>query len=55
MYDKKQMTKRAWLEKQKARRVTNGFNTGTRDMKDNKHPSRAKEKRKFQKMLDKYL
>jgi hypothetical protein len=24
-------------------------------MKDNKHPSRAKEKRKFQKMLDKYL
>ena len=52
MYDKKAMTKKAWIEKQKANRVTNGFNTGTRDMKDNKHPSRAKRKENFKKMLD---
>jgi hypothetical protein len=52
MYDKKAMTKKAWREKQKLQRVTNGFNTGTRDMKDNKHPSRAKRKENFRKLLD---
>ena len=46
MYDKKAMTKKAWIEKQKANRVTNGFNTGTRDMKTEKLPTRAMEKRK---------
>jgi hypothetical protein len=52
MYDKKAMTKKEWKEKQKLQRVTNGFNTGTRDMKDNKHPSRAKRKENFRKLLD---
>jgi hypothetical protein len=48
MYNrKKDMTKKAWKEMQKANRVTNGFNTGTRDMKSNKYPARNK-----QKMLD---
>jgi len=52
MYDKKAMTKKEWKEKQKQNRVTNGFNTGTRSMKDNKHPSRAKRKENFRKILD---
>jgi len=48
MYDRhKDMTKKQWQELQKKNRVTNGFNTGTRDMKSNKYPSRNK-----QKMLD---
>jgi hypothetical protein len=47
-YDKrKDYTKRAWKELQKQNRATNGFNTGTRDMKSEKYPTRAE-----QKMLD---
>ena len=42
--DKKSMTKKAWLEKQKEQRVVNGFNTGTRTMKSEKYPSRARQK-----------
>ena len=44
---KKDMTKKAWKELQKQNRATNGFNTGTRDMKSEKYPTRAE-----QKMLD---
>lgn len=51
--DKKLMTKKAWKEKQKALRVMNGFNTGTRDMKTEKYPSRQKNKKELKKMLDK--
>ena len=48
---RKDMTKKKWKEKQKANRVINGFNTGTRDMKTNKKPSRAKEKEELQKEI----
>ena len=41
---KKDMTKKAWKELQKQNRATNGFNTGTRDMKSEKYPTRAKQK-----------
>ena len=41
---KKDMTKKKWRELQKQNRATNGFNTGTRDMKSEKYPSRAKQK-----------
>jgi len=51
--DRKLMTKKAWKEKQKALRVTNGFNTGTRDMKTEKYPTRQKNKNNLKKMLDK--
>lgn len=34
------MTKKAWKEEQKKRRVTNGFNTGTRTIKSNKDYNR---------------
>lgn len=51
--DKKLMTKKAWKEKQKALRVMNGFNTGTRDMKTEKYPSRQENKKELKKMLDK--
>jgi len=51
--EKKLMTKKAWKEKQKALRVTNGFNTGTRDMKTEKYPSRQENKKELKKMLDK--
>lgn len=41
MYDRrKDMTKKAWKEEQKKRRVTNGFNTGTRTIKSNKDYNR---------------
>lgn len=44
-YDKrKDMTKKAWKQEQKKHRVTNGFNTGTRDMQSEKYPSRNKQK-----------
>ena len=36
----------------KSQRVTNGFNTGTRDMVSEKYPTRAEEKRKMRKVLD---
>jgi len=41
---KAMMTKRAWKELQKKNRATNGFNTGTREMKSEKYPTRAKQK-----------
>lgn len=41
---RKDMTKKQWQELQKKNRVTNGFNTGTRDMKSEKYPSRARQK-----------
>jgi len=45
MYDRrKDMTKKQWLELQKKNRATNGFNTGTRDMKSEKYPTRARQK-----------
>lgn len=45
MYDRrKDMTKKAWKQEQKKHRVINGFNTGTRDMKSEKYPSRNKQK-----------
>ena len=47
--DRKSMTKKEWKEKQKKYRVTNGFNTGTRDMKSEKYPSRQKQKREVEK------
>lgn len=43
--DKKSMTKKKYLELQKKYRVTNGFNTGTRDMKSEKYPSRQERKK----------
>jgi len=44
-FDKrKTMTKKKWLEEQKKHRQTNGFNTGTRDMGTDKHPTRARQK-----------
>ena len=50
--DKKLMTKKAWKQKQKRKRVLNNMNTGTRNMKTNKHPTRAKEKEKLREALD---
>ena len=45
MYNRrKDMTKKKWLEMQKANRATNGMNTGTRTMQTDKKPTRAKEK-----------
>ena len=42
MYNrKKDMTKKAFKEMQKANRVYVDFNTGTRTMKSNKYPNRA--------------
>jgi len=46
-------SKKAQKEFYKSQRVSNGFNTGTRDMKTEKLPTRAMEKRKLKKMLDK--
>lgn len=54
-YDRrKDMTKKAWLELQKSNRQTNGFNTGTRDMKTAKLPTRAMEKAETRKMIQDY-
>lgn len=45
MYNRrKDMSKKTWKELQKQNRVTNGFNTGTRTMKSDKYPSRARRK-----------
>lgn len=44
MLEKKAMTKKKWQEMQKEHRVTNGMNTGTRDMGTDKHPTRARQK-----------
>ena len=55
MYDRrKDMSKKQWLEEQKKNRVTNGFNTGTRDMKSNKYPTRAKEKEMIRREVSNY-
>ena len=55
MYDRrKDMTKRAWKELQKKNRATNGFNTGTRDMKSEKYPTRARQKELDRKAVDNY-
>ena len=45
---RKQYTKKAWKELQKQQRATNGFNTGTREMKSNKYPSRQDLKREIE-------
>lgn len=50
--DKKSMTKKKWLELQKKYRVTNGFNTGTRDMATDKLPTRAKNKENVRRMIE---
>lgn len=52
MCSKKDMTKKAWTNMQKSHRVTNGFNTGTRDMKSEKYPSRARQKEIDRKGID---
>lgn len=53
MYNrKKDMTKKAWKELQKQNRATNGFNTGTRDMKSEKYPTRARQKELDRKAVD---
>ena len=45
MYNRrKDYSKKAWKELQKQNRATNGFNTGTRTHKTDKHPSRARRK-----------
>ena len=41
---KKRMTKKALKEYYKSQRAVNGFNTGTRDMKSEKYPTRARQK-----------
>ena len=51
---KKDMTKKAWKELQKQNRATNGFNTGTREMKSEKYPTRAKQKELDRKAVDGY-
>ena len=52
-YDRrKDMTKKAWKELQKAKRATSGFNTGTRDMKSEKYPTRARQKELDRKAVD---
>ena len=52
MYSKKDMTKMAWINMQKSHRAINGFNTGTRDMKSEKYPSRARQKEIDRKGID---
>ena len=55
-YDiRKSMTKKAYLEMQKSKRKMNGFNTGERLFDNKKYPSREKNKKIFQKELDKFL
>jgi hypothetical protein len=53
--ERKTMTKKAWKIKQAEKRSMNGFNTGERYFQDAKHPSREKNKKSFQKELDKFL
>lgn len=55
MYDRrKDYTKKKWLELQKKKRVTNGMNTGTRDIKSEKYPTRARQKEIDRKAVDNY-
>lgn len=54
-YDRrKDMTKKAWQELQKQNRATNGFNTGTRDMKSEKYPTRAEQKEIIRREVNNY-
>lgn len=41
---KKDMTKKQWLDLQKSNRTITNMNTGTRDMKSEKYPTRARQK-----------
>lgn len=50
--EKKLMSKKVLKEKNKRKRVMNNINTGTRDMKSNKYPTRAEQKRKMRKLLN---
>ena len=55
MYDRrKDMTKKAWQEMQKAKRATNDMNTGTRTMNTDKKPTRARQKEIDRKAVDNY-
>lgn len=55
-YDRrKDFSKKAWKEMQKANRVTNGFNTGTRTMQTDKKPTRARQKEIIRKAVDNYF
>lgn len=49
---KKLMSKKAFKKLMKSHRATNGFNTGTRDMKSEKYPSRARQKELDRKEVD---
>lgn len=51
---RKDFSKRAWKELQKKNRVTNGFNTGTRDIASEKYPTRARQKEIDRKAVDNY-
>lgn len=54
-YDRrKDMTKKKWRELQKQNRATNGFNTGIRDMKSEKYPTRAEQKEIIRREVDNY-
>lgn len=48
------LSKKEKRKRDKAMRIVSGFNTGTRVMKDPKHPSRAERKKEWQKGLDNY-
>jgi len=52
-YDRrKDMTKKAYRELQRANRIVNEMNTGTITMKTAKNPSRQENKKNLKKMLD---
>ena len=51
---RKTMTKKAFKEMQKNSRNLNGFNTGTRDMKTVKSPSRSTRKAETRKIAKEY-
>ena len=56
MYDRrKAMTKKKWKKLQKQNRATNGFNTGTRDMKSEKYPTRAEQKENIRREVENYV
>jgi len=52
--DLNKRSKKAQKEFYKKQRVINGFNTGTRDMKTEKLPTRAMEKEKIRKEVNDY-
>ena len=56
MYNrKKDMTKKAWRELQKSNRTVTKMNTGTREMKSEKYPTRAKEKEDIRREVKNYV